>query len=1564
MSILRPEKRDPNYIRNKSDIGLSKVDNVSSAEYASIVLDQVKRHLNRETIYQTSGRNKIALAKIACKTDGSGNLLKILSGNVFLTFAALNESEEVREAAKLEAIYTHYTNGTESDINDDSTKVEYNLFMTDNPIVLKGAQLEFRENIYETSLGVIASELYIVLSVEQFLPFVSVNLFEYSNGGEAIDPNTISDETLESYTLIKSAPCDHNRFSLVDRSESTVGFEIYDESGEPVRVKETDGTVSSDYDIPKINGVAFTGRKGILVDGRNSRQIEINAKHSGSTLSEAGLHDWEVLSYAPRTGYTYVNPENNIVGNAAYPINQSFLDKDTFTCEDEKYGYGLCRISGFDCGIDLRKDIFNYTETDIKKKLEQMYEWSKSLSNNGSDVIPVAAFRIFSDNLIGLLYHMYSNLKGEEKVDPLNVSSSYIFDYANTSDSVTIVPQKGIENLTYEIKAVSLDEGGDINVRTDVNGFARGGDTSWINISEIKTRQFEDDTCSVTFSLTQNNTNSNRFGYYVIPSSKDGYELTYRFYQDVVTSALRVKVSDLSATEYYNLESIVKKNINNSGGTIKINDISIVDSTILDELGKPTEIDQDLYYVIENHYSEGNQIMISGNLEEGFTATFATNTSSKSRSAKIYIKNKLEVTILTIDLVQGSREFEFTVSDRVTLGGEAGSTAKLEITTNKSWELEIISGGNITIDPTSGVVEPTVNGEEPTDIEFVSTITATANNPSEKIQEIAILKLFEKGNLNSKYKKIYVYQNANPVTIGFGDSTRINIPFEAENSTILRNFYCNYDWDITANIDKQDENGYWFKLEVLKSDGSVAEKNSDGKYDKDIKYDLKFTTLVTTDSEFAEKRGSINVSCSGVTKVVDVYQDKAQFDFHLSKESIDLGYSKGSRDFSDVRSNYPWKIILEHADETKKRFKAWVKNNEGTTEGANGDTINIEALEASTDDTQKTYLGKIIIKPIGHDEVVGEIIINQEKLGSFITLSPSTDAAWYANGKSKQGSVVSVPITFAPTTATITASYKIDSGSLIKVEEDNIKDGLVDGEKVIELPELNYNSSGSSLRTITLTVQTKSGNKVISTQECKLYQDGYKNGIKVGTTTYYGPENEFSETGNNYLPIIGDEKTFTTIYKPSKESTWFSKIEVPDWLDISEGKTESSEDYLLKIRTTKLLNDSGSDKNDYIVLTSGSGNDVTKVSIPVKQYNGTWTFGDNTNSDFSTIYTSSNPYAISLQNSFGSQTTNPLNISTNYAYNGKNYKYEDIKVEFVDGSDWCGYSKENGDWIVDNIIDARLTFTAISGNTGNNPRVAKIKVTQINTEKSFYVTVTQPASNKITFKGGVEGHRYIFTNSSSLAGRSVSSSSISTGKPTIIDGQGMNGTVLLNMGNITYITLTGSTIGYETINKTGSINGKYLYVYRLVESGDKYLFEVAQDSLFSSQARFLVSTNTSMVDVQWFGTNKITYSGTFTNGYEYVLSDASSSGNWSLGEDFDQSLNTCYLRIEDGTIDDYFLVDSMVGLTYLESGKKEPSYSTTKMKVYLWGRDAELAGTWTKFGEVEWNPASTELIIK
>ena len=153
MSIIRPEKRDPNYIRNKSDVGLSKVDNVSSAEFASIVLDQVRRYLNRETVYQTLGRRFIALAKIGCKDDGSGNLIKILSGNLFITFAVLNENEEIREAVKLETIYSHYVNGTEVSYEDDTTKVEYNIFMTEDPALLNECYLEFRENIYEDASG-------------------------------------------------------------------------------------------------------------------------------------------------------------------------------------------------------------------------------------------------------------------------------------------------------------------------------------------------------------------------------------------------------------------------------------------------------------------------------------------------------------------------------------------------------------------------------------------------------------------------------------------------------------------------------------------------------------------------------------------------------------------------------------------------------------------------------------------------------------------------------------------------------------------------------------------------------------------------------------------------------------------------------------------------------------------------------------------------------------------------------------------------------------------------------------------------------------------------------------------------------------------------------------------------------------------------------------------------------------------------------------------------------------------------------------------------------------------
>ena len=192
--------------------------------------------------------------------------------------------------------------------------------------------------------------------------FVSINLFEYSNGGVALDPTIYDDATVASYNLIKTARLNHNRFSLVDRSEATIGFEIYDDAGNPFRVREEDDTINPDFDIPKINGVPFTGRKNVFVEGRNTRQITVNATHSGSTLLEAGPHDWEVLKYAPRAGHTYENKD----------VDTCKIFEKNYTTKKDKgnTGLGLWKIHDI-----LRKDnsLELFTTKDeimFKQKLE------------------------------------------------------------------------------------------------------------------------------------------------------------------------------------------------------------------------------------------------------------------------------------------------------------------------------------------------------------------------------------------------------------------------------------------------------------------------------------------------------------------------------------------------------------------------------------------------------------------------------------------------------------------------------------------------------------------------------------------------------------------------------------------------------------------------------------------------------------------------------------------------------------------------------------------------------------------------------------------------------------------------------------------------------------------------------------------------------------------------------------------------------------------------------------------------------------------------------------------
>ena len=1611
MSIIRPEKRDPNHIRNKSDIGLSKVDNVSSAEFASIVLDQVKRHLNRETIYQTSGRRFIALAKISCKSDGSGNLIKILSGNLFITFAVLNDSEDVREAAKLEAIYTHSTNGTEADTEDDTARVEYNLFMTEKPALLNECYIEFRENVFENAEGNKINEMYVVLRCDAAnLPFVSINLFEYSNGGVALDPTTLEDNVLGSYTLISSARCDHNRFSLVDRSESTLGFEIYDDNGTPIRVKETDDSINSDYDIPRINDIPFTGRRNVFVEGKNTRQIKITAKHSGASNSEAGDHNWDVLTYAPRTGYTYykdANADNRVISDIVTPQLTSFLDKDTFDVVDNGlstgYGYGMCRLSG--CETTLSDHVFE-EGIDYLEKIRFVNDWVKSLSKNESDVISVKIFKIFAEAMTALLMESLKNstdfkdavktivpsgndsLKDSmdriyptpitsEGSDPCELGFRYIFDYAQTSDSVTIVPHSGMENKAYDIKlgVVGLSKSGTKGIDlVETANFVKGGDCGWVNIVGVDRKPNE--SATITFSFLPNTTDKERYGYYIIPSTQPGINLVYRFYQDVVTSNLRIRYTDENnKTEYYAFDTVIRKTVKNTAEKYIFDNISIVDNTILDELGNPTELDRMLDYKIENNYENSTNavdvkvIRNEQNLILGFEVDFSNNSTNVDRVVSIHIREAGTKTrnIMTFQITQSARELEFTVPESVTLEGRMNDSSTFTISSNKTWCLSIIKGDDfVSLSKTRGEV-----GAEEDSKDFEVTVTADKNNISSTAKEIAILKLYAEGN-ESQYKRIFIYQNGSPAMCSLQGRT-VLVPYKKDGIK-KEEFYCTYDWEIVLD-------------EELKKWCSVSPE-SGKECTEDNPTSVTFTALETTKLTSTREGIATIKYADGATTEITVRQEAAKFDFTLSGGISDGKVSVSDNTEADpvavtVSSNYDWNIGIEHADSDNKRFSACIDRVEGQMDGGvNGSSIYVYPTKNSTSDSESTKLGKVKIYALG--TVVKEFDVYQDKVGVTVKLSPGTKAGWLADGTSKQGGTqVTIPVTFTPDSAIVSATYAIDGGtpSAATVTKDS------EGKATITLPGIGANPKGKESRSISVTVKAGVG-ELSKTDTCTMTQDGYENGIRVtkegSSTDYYGGTRA-TETAIYFTPKK-ETKTVNTLYIPIGASKL--DVSVPNWLSISEGTDSSKGDYLLKIRETVSINNTSSDRTGTIKITSGSGNDKTEATISVTQYKGSWTFGEVGETNYSSLYTYEKPYELTVNPEENADAV--MNFVSFLSYGVDKKETVSCTASIVEGSDWLEAGVTKG--VVETNL--KVTVKSKSSNSTGKAKTAIVKITQEGTESAFYIKVTQKVSTKLYITGGVKDVKYVFVNSSSDSiSLTATQGQTILNKATVITGKGgilytnTNGYIL---DNISYVDTTGGNISIKTISELGS--GETLYIASIAYDSNKgttvtgLTSNYSYDDSYSRRSSFTPSKATSSsiyLSIQGFGSNKITLSSwldlgsqILERGYEYILTNSPNSIYWDSNSTTGVILHSdYYFYIDPRDLDInseidynayYFTVDNSAGVGFFtDKSVNMIQRSTEPVELFVYRRPKYEGAVdpgnpqyrvWSGCGTVLWTP--------
>ncbi len=1618
MSILRPEKRDPNLIRNKSDIGLSKVDNISSAEFTSIVLDQVKRYINRETIYQAFGRKYIALAKISCKDDGSGNITKILSGNLFITFAVLNESEDVCEVVKLETIYSHNINGTEIDYEDDSVNLEYSIFMTENPTLLNECYLEFRENKYEDTTGTVVTELYAILRCDsQNLPFVSINLFEYSNGGVALDPSTLSDNLLSSYQLVKTAKLDHSRYSLVDKSEATVGFEIYDENWEPVRVKDNESIsnpieLNSSYKVPTINGIAFTGRRNIQWKGESTRDIVVPAKHKGPSREEAGAHDWGVIPYVPRAGYKYLD-ENNIIKNNIYP-DTSFLDRDNFETPSNNQaipdiysinGYGLTRLASVGNnnldGITLPNKMIDSKQS-LLNNLKDLYEWSDSLSKVGSDVISVQVFKTYIDSITNLLwknlkhtidlYEIISQIPGtglEDKnkiTDFLNnndiskengLGYHYIFDYAQTSDSITRIDHTGSllgnstkKSVTYSIKTGVIGEGsGDFINATELECIACGGVEKFVRarIGE----QDIDGNIEITFTfISANDDNKSREGYYIINSGKDDIngskiKLVYRFYQDVEESNLRISFEDETGLpQLCTIGSKYIRTINNESKKISLKGIKIVnlDDPDLIPLNNGT-ISYDLnggsisIVDSETGYNEATKTF-------DITLSLSENLSSSTRISSLQINNEergeKKETILFVEIRQESQKAKITARTDTDIL-KKNSTCNLMINSNKRWEMSIINGSNkieILPDFEDGGSE-LISGNIPNGEEFYTfkrTIRSKVDCFSLRGENIATVKIFpaDEGKDSVSAITVNIRQIGLPAEIQPASLSEIIIPSDSEEKTELTDFRCTYDWIIEMDSDLQD----WCTIEPLQGE---ATDFSTEKYTP-----ITFKTKKTSDTPSIKERGTFTIHYANrkyKTDPIVVKQRGEGFEFstNLSTNNglISLGSKKESFENIIIYSNYDgWEVKPIYEDPENPKFDVKLDNTDQLNIGANGSNIQVIAKESNLSATKTENLGRIQIfckgEPVSIKTetgyIISEFIIVQKESGISIELLPNivdSNYYWYPDGvriETEDTSDITIPVSFAPTSGTI--SVTIDG---VKVEPDNASE---EGKRYIKVPSPGRNTKKDS-RDVKV-VATISYNSEEKESSFTLKQKGCTKGISINGKGYYGET--IKEDTITFNPIV-EEITLPKKYKALPAEEELVVTSCPSWINIS--KNSSGECKL----ATKSVNIGSKRGPENVILTSGSGHDKTEVIFEVIQKGSTWKFGIKTEdgsideNDYST-----QAYIISktLDSSAALAYDKVVEIASYYD-DGNTYNSVEIEVSVVEGNDWCEVKK--GDPV--SGIFPIYVRTLSSNNTGSD-RDAKIKITQ--NENVIYLIVTQKRIEAtLKINGGLSdtvGNKidtYILSDSPNLGNFNLTSyiEDIKN-NATIFKG----GDSYQDLGEVKYVRTSNGNISVHPIKELNIGNKLYLNRININTNSIDNKFTLKDD--FTEQVNFIIDGRSKTINIQRFGTKFITIDPILIKPEsDYILTSEGINCNWNIKRmDTTSGGNYYFFSTSDESFDPKFSINPQEGVVYLtDTEVTETSNKEKHLYMFIKDSNDDRITEWLLYGQIIWNPNSDSNII-
>lgn len=249
---INPERRDSSTIKNREDIGLGRVDNLSAADLLRLMGEKTKSEVNKTEYHEI-------------KSSDSLYELFSVSDSTYISF---------------------YISVVSSGCTSGISKID--LFLADSEVKaevfsfgMTGAKLLIYDRKCVLKLPSIPGDGSILEGVK---------ICYYYFDEAAFSPE---------FKIFSPGSANPRREISLKGDNFSTSLPVYDQSGQPV----SGYPYNRNYDYPTINGTPFTGEKGEL------RNINITANHSGPDLSRAGEHDWEVLNNIPVNGTTIEKKE-------------------------------------------------------------------------------------------------------------------------------------------------------------------------------------------------------------------------------------------------------------------------------------------------------------------------------------------------------------------------------------------------------------------------------------------------------------------------------------------------------------------------------------------------------------------------------------------------------------------------------------------------------------------------------------------------------------------------------------------------------------------------------------------------------------------------------------------------------------------------------------------------------------------------------------------------------------------------------------------------------------------------------------------------------------------------------------------------------------------------------------------------------------------------------------------------------------------------------------------------------------------------------------------------------